>query len=311
MVRAMVCGSGALMLLLAPARLVAQEAPYVVVLGIAQDGGVPQAGSNDHPGWRDPSSRRLVVSLGLVDPTSGERWMFDATPDFRVQLHALDTLAPPSSTPDLAGVFVTHAHIGHYVGLMFLGHESMGAHHVPVYAMPTMAEYLRTNGPWSQLVTQENIVLHELKDGVAVRLNDHLLVEPLRVPHRREYSDAVGFRIVGPNRSILFLPDIDSWEEWDAEGTRIEDVIATVDVAYLDGSFFADGEIPGRDMSGFPHPFIARSIERFAPLPSAERAKVRFIHLNHTNPALYPGKARAAVEAGGHRVAEEGERVGL
>jgi pyrroloquinoline quinone biosynthesis protein B len=286
--------------------------PYLVVLGIGQDGGVPQAGSKGHPGWTDPTARRLVVSLGLVDPVTEERWMFEATPDFREQLNRLDSVFTVEASPGLDGIFLTHAHMGHYVGLMFLGHESMGATGVPVYGMPRMAEYLSTNGPWEQMVRYGNIEVRELSDGAPVILNERLSVTPLSVPHRPEYSEVVGFRIDGPDRSILFIPDIDSWEEWDDLGTRIETLIEDVDVAYLDASFYADGEIPGRDMSGFPHPFITHSMERFAPLPAETRAKVRFIHLNHTNPALRPdSEARAVIEHNGFRVAEEMERVGL
>ena len=287
-------------------------APYVVVLGIVQDGGVPQAGTKEHPGWTDPAFRRLATSLAVVDPVNNQRWIFDATPDFREQLHQLDLIDPAEGTPGLAGILLTHAHMGHYPGLMHLGHESMGADGVPVYAMPRMSEYLRHNGPWSQLVRYENIVLQPLEDGETVKLNERLSVTPLLVPHRQEYSEVVGFRIEGPNRSALFIPDIDSWEEWDEMGTRIEEVIATIDVAYLDGTFFANGEIEGRDMSGFPHPFITHSMDRFAPLPPEEKAKVRFIHLNHTNPALWPdSEAYKAVVEKGFRLAEEGERVGL
>ena len=233
-----------------------REAPYVLVLGIGQDGGVPQAGTKDHPGWSDPAARHLVVSLALVDPATSQRWLFEATPDFREQLHRLDAAFPVEEKPGLAGVFLTHAHMGHYTGLMFLGHESMGAQGVPVYAMPRMQDYLRTNGPWDQLVRYENIALRPLADGVPVRLNDRLTVTPFLVPHRQEYSEVAGFRIDGPNRSVLFIPDIDAWETWEAQGTRIEALLADVDVAYLDATFYANGELPGRDMSGFPHPFI-------------------------------------------------------
>lgn len=296
-----------------PAVAAAQQTePYLVVLGIGQDGGVPQAGTKDHPGWSDPTSRRLVVSLGLVDPVTAERWMFEATPDFRDQLNRLDSVFPVEASPGLDGIFLTHAHMGHYVGLMFLGHESMGATGVPVYAMPRMAEFLSTNGPWEQMVRYGNIEVRKLSDRAPVAINERLSVTPLSVPHRPEYSEVVGFRIDGPNRSILFIPDIDSWEEWDDLGTRIEDLIEDVDIAYLDATFYANGEIPGRDMSGFPHPFITHSMERFAPLAPEVRAKVRFIHLNHTNPALRPGsEARATIERNGFRVAEEMERVGL
>ncbi len=283
-------------------------APYLLVLGISQDGGTPQAGTKEHPGWANDQFSRRVVSLALVDSVTQERWLFDATPDFREQLHALDVQAPAKDKPGIAGIFLTHAHIGHYTGLMFLGHESMGAKDVPVFAMPRMQEFLRGNGPWSQLVKYENIVIQGLEDRETVRLNNRLRVTPFLVPHRPEFSEAVGFRIDGPNRSAIFIPDIDSWEEWEVAGTPIEDMIASVDVAYLDGSFFANGEIPGRDMSGFPHPFITHSMQRFAKLPAMEKSKIRFIHLNHTNPAIWPDSdERAQVLAGGYRIAEEGE----
>lgn len=285
--------------------------PYVVVLGVAQDGGVPQAGRNDDPAWRDERRRRRVASLAVVDGR-GRRWLIDCTPDFREQLHMLDTIAPSLSTPGLDGIFLTHAHMGHYTGLMHLGHEAVGASGVPVHVMPKMADYLRNNGPWSQLVRYNNITLELLEDGVPVRLDSSLTVTPVLVPHRQEYSEVVGYRVRGPRREVLFVPDIDSWDEWDEWGVRVEELIRDVDVAYLDGTFFANGEIPGRDMSTFPHPFITHSMSRFSSLPPGERTKVRFIHLNHTNPALVPGgEARATIEKNGFRVAAELERVEL
>lgn len=286
--------------------------PSIVVLGIAQDGGAPQAGYPADPGWRDVSRKRLATSLALLDPDSGKRWLFDATPDFPEQLQRLDELAPAGSRPGLDGIFLTHAHIGHYVGLMYLGHEVIGATGVPVWAMPRMRQFLTDNGPWQQLVTRKNIALQPLVAGKAVVLSQGLSVTPLLVPHRQEYSEVVGFRISGPDASVLFIPDIDSWDQWDLAGVRIEDEIAKVDVAYLDGTFFANGEIPGRDMSGFPHPFISTSLARFAALPTAERAKIRFIHLNHSNAALWPDTpARRQIIEAGMRVAEEGEQVAL
>ena len=287
-------------------------APYLMVLGIAQDGGVPQAGASTEPGWHDPSRRRLVSSLALVDPASGQRWLFDATPDFPEQLQRLDQVAPTPDRPGLAGIFLTHAHIGHYAGLMYLGKEVIGAKGVPVWAMPRMRQFLTDNGPWQQLVRLDNIALQPLVAGQPVVLNARLTVTPILVPHRQEYSEVVGFRIAGPQVAVLFIPDIDSWTQWDQQGTRIEDEIAKVDVAYLDGTFFANGEIPGRDMRGFPHPFIRASLDRFAALPASERDKIRFIHLNHSNAALWPeSDARRQVTRAGCRIAEEGEQVQL
>ena len=289
-----------------------QELPYLLVLGVAQDGGVPQAGTRIRPRWQSPTFRRLATSLAVVDPAGPSRLIFDATPDFREQLATLDRLAAVSVSPGLDGVFLTHAHMGHYTGLMFLGFESMGASGVPVFAMPKMAEYLRSNGPWSQLVGYGNIELKPMLDRKPVEVTPRIHVTAMLVPHRQEFSEVVGFKIQGPRRSVLFIPDIDSWTEWEQAGIRIEDEIAAVDIAYLDGTFFANGEIPGRDMSGFPHPFISHSMDRFRDLPSAEKRKIRFIHLNHTNPALNPhGEVRRQIEAAGFVVAEEGERQEL
>ena len=280
------------------------EPPHVIVLGIAQDGGLPQAGCRKK--CCTSGRREAVSSLALVDPASRRWWLFDATPDFPRQLERMTREAPGCS---LAGVFLTHAHIGHYTGLMHLGREVMGSRGVPVWAMPRMRDYLSSNGPWSQLVKLGNIELRALAAESAVRLGDSLHVTPFRVPHRDEFSETVGFRIAGPRGSAVFLPDIDKWERWDR---RIEDVVRGVDVAYLDGTFFDGAELPGRDMREIPHPFIVESLDRFAPVPADIRGRVRFIHLNHTNAALVTGSPeRLRLERAGMRVAAAGERVKL
>lgn len=292
----------------------ATDTPFVMVLGIAQDAGIPQAGAWDEPGWTDPTKRRLTACLAIVDPGADERFLIDATPDFREQLERLHRASPARDpdTPPLSGILLTHAHIGHYTGLMFLGHESMGAHGVPVYAMPEMRRFLETNAPWSLLVSKHNVVLEPLAANVPVPLTPNVTVTPIPVPHRHEFSETVGFVIHGPGRTVLYIPDIDAWEQLDAQGVRIEDLIGECDVAYLDGTFFQNYEVHGRDMTGFPHPFIAHSIERFSALPEAEREKIRFIHLNHTNPAQFPdSEARRTIEHAGMHVAEPLERVEL
>lgn len=290
--------------------------PYVFILGVAQDGGYPHAGCHEEHcerAWRDPALRRNVTSLAIVDPVGRQRWIIDATPDFAAQLNVLDRVAPAvrprPRDPGIDGILLTHAHIGHYTGLMHLGREVLGARSVPVYAMPRMMQFLSANGPWDQLVKLENISLVPMLAGEPIRLNDRIRVTPFLVPHRDEYSETVGFQIDGPARSVLFIPDIDKWERWDRP---VEEMIRQVDVALLDGTFYAEGEVPGRSMAEIPHPFIVESMERFAALELAERRKVRFIHLNHTNPALQLGsEPRRRVEASGFQIAEQYERLGL
>jgi len=278
-------------------------APYTIVLGIAQDGGYPQAGCSRADcveAWKDPRLRRRVASLAIVDPVSRQRWILDATPDFPSQLQTLDELAPrPDGAPLLDGILLTHAHIGHYLGLAQLGREVLGAKSVRVYAMPRMREFLEKNGPWDQLVRLNNIAIQPLEDGRQIALNDRISVTPLRVPHRDEYSETVGFLIQGPSRAILWLPDIDKWEKWE---TPLETILERTDIAYLDGTFFSADELPGRDLKEIPHPLITETEQRLANSPL--RTKVRYIHLNQSNPLLRGARP-------GIRVAREGEREGL
>ena len=293
------------------ARRPVDTAPFTVVLGIAQDGGYPQAGCNRDDcvsAWNDPRRRRHVASLAIVDPQSHERWLIDATPDFPQQLRTLDQIHPVAGIPGLSGVFVTHAHIGHYTGLMYLGREVLGARGIPVYVMPRLKIFLEKNGPWDQLVGLGNIELRPLGDGTPIRLNERIEIVPISVPHRDEYSETVGFIIKGPSRSILFLPDIDKWEKW---SERIEDVLAKVDVAYVDGTFHDASELPGRSMSEIPHPFMIETMERLSPMPLSLRSKIRFIHLNQSNPALRDPAIATTIRSKGFNLAAEQEREGL
>jgi pyrroloquinoline quinone biosynthesis protein B len=285
------------------------NAPYVIVLGIAQDGGVPQAGCQKNccrERWSNAAMRQHVTCLAMVDPATNEHWLIEATPDFKSQLRTLAEMAPKSM---LSGIFLTHGHIGHYTGLMHLGREVIGSREIPVYVMPRMQNFLKENGPWDQLVRLKNIVLRPMQNDSTITLNRQIRVTPFLVPHRDEYTETAGFRLGGPRKSVLFIPDIDKWEKWER---RLEAMLASADVAYVDGTFYAEGEIPGRNMSEIPHPFITETVQRLAALPLVEKNKVRFIHLNHTNPALQRNSAAAkAIEKAGFKLAQEGERFEL
>jgi pyrroloquinoline quinone biosynthesis protein B len=279
---------------------------YVTILGIAQDGGYPQAGCTaEHclRHWRGEEQKRQVVSLGLTDQASGQNWLFEATPDFTAQLQQLQQA---SGSTNLSGIFLTHAHMGHYAGLLQLGREAMGAKGMPVYVMPRMKEFLETNAPWSQLVTLGNIKLVLIEVDTPIQLASNLRVTPLKVPHRDEFSETVGFRIETGEKSLLFIPDIDKWPLWDRD---IRAEVARVDLALLDATFYQEGELPNRNMSEIPHPFVAETISLFSPLPTAEKRKIKFIHFNHTNPLILEGPERNRVKNLGFDVATEGERI--
>lgn len=255
--------------------------PFLLVLGVAQDAGYPQlACSRACCNLLTKDQHRMVSSIAIVDPISNESWMFDATPDFTAQSALLAKHLQEKRLPD--GIFLTHGHMGHYTGLMYLGREVLNADRMPVFGMPRMRNYLKNNGPWSQLITLNNIELKSLKADSLVVLNDRISVTPFIVPHRDEFTETVGYLIHSRLKKALFIPDIDKWSKWD---TDIRELIKQVDIALLDATFYKDGEI-NRDMSEVPHPFVEESMALFSELEPADKAKIYFIHFNHTNPLL-------------------------
>ena len=287
------------------------DGPMLQVLGTLQDGGAPHIGCN-RPCCRNlflrPATDRKVVCLGVTDTNAeGERVgaLFEATPDFPSQLQAFQSA---QDIPlDRLSVFLTHAHIGHYSGLMFLGREALGAKNVDVWAMPRFREFLTTNGPWSQLVELGNIRLNSLTELQPVSIGESVRVVPLRVPHRDEYSETVGYRIEGPRKAALFIPDINKWDVWER---ALEEELAKVDYAFLDATFYDAEEVGCRDMAEIPHPFMVETMQRLGGLPSTEKTKVYFIHLNHTNPCLdTTSQAYRTVVGSGFHVARFGQTL--
>lgn len=284
--------------------------PYVFVLGVAQDAGYPQVNCEKECCQRvyeNPENKRLISSIAIIDPISKEEWVFDATPSLTDQLKLLNNQTQRlGDLPE--GIFLTHAHIGHYTGLMYLGHEAQGATNVPVYTMPRMNEYLKGNGPWSQLVNYKNIELRILQKDSTIALNERISVTPIQVPHRDEYSETVGFLIDVNSKQVLFIPDIDKWSKWERS---IVEYIQQVDIAFVDATFFKNGEI-NRDMSEVQHPFVEESMRLFRNLSDTDKVKVHFIHFNHTNPLLIDGgDAQKTVLENGFQFAEQGMIIEL
>jgi pyrroloquinoline quinone biosynthesis protein B len=273
--------------------------PRLVVLGVAQDGGHPQAGCV-LPCCADPSRVHRVACLGIVD--GDQRFLVDCTPDFPSQLRDL-------GGPPLGGILLTHAHAGHYTGLLHLGPEAWAPRDVPVWAMPGMAAFLRSNAPWSSLEDGGHVELVPLVADHAVALTPALTVTPWLVPHRGPWTETVAFSIRGPRHHVVYVPDIDRWEDWDRDPA---DVVREADRVYVDGTFFSAGETPWRDPARIRHPLVEQTLLRLGGLPAAEREKVTFLHLNHTNPLLDPAsEAHRQVTDRGFRVACDGETFAL
>ncbi len=284
------------------------------VLGTVQDGGLPQLGCERAccvAARRDPSRARRVASIGVSSREAGSVILVDATPDLRSQVAELRDASGIAATPGLPvdAILLTHAHIGHYTGLMYLGRESMAARAVPVLATPGMVAFLRANKPWSRLVEWGHVSLEAIEPGSPRRIAPGIEAEAMRVPHRNEDADTVAYFLTGPAKRLLYVPDTDAWEKWPRP---LASILADVDIALLDGTFFGPGEIPGRDASQVPHPLMRSTIDLLARRGAAGRCRVLFTHLNHSNPALDPSSPEAAaIVAAGLSVAEEGMELAL
>lgn len=260
----------------------------LIVLGTAQDAGFPQIGCNKkccEKRFEQHNFSEKIIALGVVDPVAQKKFLFEATPDMTVQAYMLNRYAGVGNKEMPDGIFLTHAHIGHYTGLMFLGREGAGANKVPVYAMPRLKKFLETNGPWDQLVKLQNIDIRELANEVPQKVTENLTITPILVPHRDEYSETVGFVIAGPNKKALFIPDIDKWEKWDK---KLPEELSKVDYAFIDATFFDTKEVNPKYISQIPHSYVVESMDILKNVPASEKGKVYFIHINHSNPLFDP-----------------------
>ena len=265
--------------------LIFAQTEYIYVLGNVQDAGLPHIGCQ-HKFCKEKFSEfeeYFTTSIAVVDPVKKKYILFEASPDIPYQLNYLEKeifnefLLPES-------IFITHAHIGHYTGLMYFGREALGSKNLIIKVLPKMSNFLKTNGPWSQLVDINNIKIQNLSFGSKTNELRNITVTPIQVPHRDEYSETAGFIIEGRNKKALFIPDIDKWEKWDK---NLKQLVYEFDYLLLDATFYDSKEI-NRDISEIPHPLVTETINLLDDLSPEHKNKVYFIHMNHTNLMLDP-----------------------
>ena len=260
-----------------------KNSPFIYVLGNVQDAGLPHIGCESKIciDAFNEKKQYYVTSLALIDKENQEYSLFDVTPNITEQLLMIsrdifDQFLLPNN------IFITHAHIGHYTGLMYFGREALGSQGVKVNALPRMYDFISNNGPWSQLVKLGNIALNPINFRDTIEIKPRLSVVPLQVPHRDEFSETSAFLIKGPNKTALYLPDIDKWSKW---SVSLIEILKNVDYAFIDATFYTNDEI-NRDIDEIPHPLVIETIDLLSELPDYQKDKVYFIHMNHTNQML-------------------------
>ena len=294
-----------------------QDDLHALVLGTVQDAGLPQVGCysarcDAGRALHASGAGRYVSSLALVSPARERAYLVDATPDITRQI---DLIGDPwfrrkaAERRPFDGIFLTHAHIGHYSGLAVLGNEGLGVRDTPVFCTQAMADFLSSNQPWAFMVEQGRIVPTPLATDRWHRIDEGLEVALWPVPHRDEFADTVAFVFRGPRASLLFVPDINDWRRWERDAV---DAVASVDVALLDGSFWSLDELPGRSIDDVPHPLMSQTMDLFQPLADRGEGRLVFTHLNNSNPALDEGgPQQAEVARRGFELAREGMRFDL
>ena len=281
----------------------------LIILGTCQDGGYPQSGCIASCCVDVQNSTRLISSIAVINKNNNQCWIFDASPDIKYQLNMLRKHMDASDFPIISGIFLTHAHIGHYLGLLSIGLEVMNLQNVPVYAMPEMAHFIENNAPFSQLVEKKNIVINMINENSLIHLDSNCSVSPFNVPHRNEFSETVGYSIKTSKSSTIFIPDIDSWKLWDID---LLNFIIKHNLLFLDGTFYEKSELKLRDISKVPHPSIVESIDLFSDLDEDDKKKIYFTHFNHTNKVLNPSSdERLYVQSSGFNIAQEGQEFDI
>ena len=278
----------------------------VKILGTIQDGGLPQAGCYcqycDKARERN-YGKRYRASIALVDQEQKSWHLFEATPDLAGQMDIVKDTYPEMGLMD--SIFLTHGHIGHYTGLIYLGRETLSTKNIPVYAGKKMGEVLENHIPWKQLVELKNIELKKLEDSTPVNLGEGLQVIPIEVPHRNEYTETFGFILEGPRKKLLFIPDIDSWDNWKE---NLKKLIPNMDYLLLDATFYSEDDTAIiAKPSEVPHPHVTKTMDLLQPFIDRGEVEVIFIHFNHNNPLVDPdSKETKEVERRGFKVAIEG-----
>ena len=275
----------------------------VMILGIAQDGGVP------HPGCYCDTCQFHWDNQIILSPTSLA--IFDEK-----QLHLIDVTRNLDRQLRKVGdrkvtdIWLTHGHIGHVDGIGLFGKEVMNVKNVKLHASKSMIELIQDSPKWNKLIEDDILIPTQFNSNQSTKVSENLEITPIQVPHRDELTDTHAFMIKGPEKSVLYLPDHDSWEE--TLGLVRQDSVTEwfdslgVGTVFLDGTFWSKNELSRQNE--VPHPPVVDSLERLGNL-SGKDLEVFFIHLNHTNPLLIPksNEIKLLLDSGG-RIPIEGQQ---
>lgn len=298
----------------------------VRVLGSAAGGGVPQwncACPNCSAARHGVQPRRLQSSVAIGD---GERWMLlNCSPDIAAQIEAFPPLQPRAkrATP-IAGMLITDANVDHLGGLAVLrqsgGHRfivrSTQAVREIATAQPAFAPFAQAPHAWVDVPIHEPCKPLWADDLIGSAFDVRAIPVPGLTPGYAGRSTAFGavaafeIRDCAGGKTLLFAPVFAAIDD------ALQDAIQRADVAFLDGSFYSDDELPRAELMDktahhLGHQPVGGSRGTLARLDGAA-GKTIFTHVNNSNPMLDPhSRAACTVRDAGARVAYDGMELTL
>ena len=296
----------------------------IIVLGSAAGGGFPQWNCRCPTcslAWAgDP---RVVPrsQSGLAVSADGAAWVLvNASPDLRQQILATPALHPAEGrrhTP-VSAVVLTNGDVDHVAGLLTLRERQAFALH----ASPSLHAMLDADPVFAVLdrglVTRHATALDRASDIAGLAVTPFavpgkvpLFLEAGEVEIGRETDMTVGLDIRAGGRRAVHVPGCA------AVTPALIDRIAGADLLLFDGTTFTDDEMPRLGLSPktaarMGHVAMSGPEGSLARLAGAAVGAKIYVHINNTNPALVTGSPeRAAVEAAGWRLAEDGMEITL
>ena len=287
----------------------------VTILGSAAGGGFPQWNCNcrNCAGVRSGAvnAKARTQSSIFVQPDDGiDGVLFNASPDILEQIRSHPTLQPARAPRDsaIAGVVLIDAQIDHAAGLFMLRERSAP---LPLWCTDPAFEDLSQGNPVLRVlghycgVQRNRIALDgawfEVPGVADLRFRALPLASKAAPysPHREQPvpGDNIGVTIHDQRsgKSVFYAPGLG------AITPAVFDAMCGADAVLVDGTFWADDEMPrlglskktARAIGHLPQSGPGGMIEWLAQLPP--RTRRTLIHINNTNPILDEDSAERAL----------------
>jgi pyrroloquinoline quinone biosynthesis protein B len=306
----------------------------IIILGSAAGGGFPQwncaCGNCARARAGDPAAKPRSQSSAAVS-ADGEHWfLLNCSPDVRMQIEQTPALQPKHGVrhSPIVAVVLTNGDVDHVAGLLSLRERQPFV----LYGTARVLAALAAN-PIFGVLREDLVERRPLALGGVVSLSGPggeaggIEVEAFPVPGKVALyledpqaegfgtvaEDTVGLRLSEPagGRSAYYLPGCAGLPP------DLRRKLAGAELVLFDGTTWRDDEMAasgtGEKTAGrMGHMCMTGATGSLAAFAGLDVRRKLYVHLNNTNPALLSDSAeRAAVEAAGWRVAEDGMEIVL